>query len=123
MEQITADDIRGLLKKYAIVIIILHLLTTYSISFLTNYYYKLYPIDDLSNLNDFTSMIQGLFILFCNLIVGLIILSDTDRSKNLTWLIFGLTLLAPWLSVIFMMTWKVVEMKNSTQSSSPPCQL
>jgi hypothetical protein len=115
MEQLTADNIRGLLKKYAIVIIILHLLTQYAIGFMLTFYFKTFPIDPLTNLDDLSSMITGVFTLTCNLIVGLIILSDIDRTKSLTWILFGLTLLAPWFSVIFMIAWKVVEMKNSPQ--------
>jgi hypothetical protein len=115
MEQITADNIRGLLKKYAIAIIVLHLLTQYAIGFMLTYYFKTFPIDPSTNLDDLSSFIRGLFTLTCNLIVGLIVLSDTDRNKSLTWILFGLTLLAPWLSVIFLMTWKVVEMKNSPE--------
>jgi len=108
--QITSDDFIQLLKKYGLILIGFELVTRFGISYLRNIYLGAFPIEDLSTLNDFGSAFSGLSILILDLIIALIILRELDKNKTLTWIIFGLTFLAPWISVIFLLLWKNVEL-------------
>ena len=111
MGQITSVDFIRLLKKYGLVIIAFELVTRFGLPYIISFYHQTFPIQDLSTLNDLNSLITAVTYLSCDLVIGLIILNDLDRSKNLTWVIFGLTFLNPWTSVFFTLIWKAVDLK------------
>ncbi|SRR5260221_11364340 len=116
-EQLKSDDILRMVQKYALVLLVLEVINRFGHTFIVQFYFQLFPIDSLSNLNDIRSVITASTILLLNIIVGLIILQDLDRSKGLTWIILLLTLLAPWLGVMFLLIWRVVDMKNAAQQN------
>jgi hypothetical protein len=110
--QLTFDDLLRLLKKYGFILIIYELTTRFGLTYINRIYFEIFPITDLSTLNDLTSAISAGTILFCNIILGLILLSDLDKRQNLTWLILGLTLLNPWMGIMFFFISKNIELKT-----------
>ena len=112
MGQVTPDDLLRLLKKYGLILIIYELTTRFGLTYINRIYFETFPISDLSTLNDLTSTISAGTILFCNIILGLILLSDLDRRQNLTWLIVGLTLLNPWMGIMFFLIKKNIQLKT-----------
>jgi hypothetical protein len=111
--QITSENIFRLFKKYGLILITFELITRFGLTYFISFYHRTFPVEDLSTLNDLNSTITATTFLLCDLVIGLIILSDLDRNKTLTWIIFALTLLNPWMSVIFLLLWKVVELKTT----------
>ena len=118
MGQIASGDILRLLKKYGIILITFELVTRFGMIYIIKFYHQTFPIEDLSTLNDLNSLISALAILFCDMIVGLIILNDLDKGKSLTWIMFGLTFLNPWMSVAFLLIWKVIDLKQQIQENN-----
>ena len=112
MGQITSDDIFRLLKKYGLIFIAFEILTRFGLTYIISFYHQTFPIEDLSTLNDLNSLISAATILFCDLVIGLVILNDLDRSKSLTWIIFAMTFLNPWMSVVFLFIWKIIDLKT-----------
>jgi hypothetical protein len=118
-EQVTDVHILGLLKKYGLILIIYEAIRQYGLIFITRYYFGTFHHDHLSNLNDINFVLLTATILTCNLIIGLIMLYDLNKTKLLTWILFLLAVFfAPWTSLTFVLIWKVVEMKNNAQQSA-----
>ncbi len=112
MGQVTSDDILRLLKKYGLILIAFELLTRLGLTYITRFYHQTFPIEDLSTLNDLNSTISVLTYLCCDLVIALIMLNDLDKNKTLTWIIIGLTFFTPWISIVFLLIWKVVDLKT-----------
>lgn len=113
MGQLTSDDLLRLLKKYGLIFLAFELMTRFGLPYIISLYHQTFPIEDLSTLNDLNSIISGTTIFLLDLIIGLIILSDLDRSKNLTWLLFALAFLNPWISIVLLLIWKVIDLKKT----------
>jgi hypothetical protein len=113
-EPINKDEVLRLLRKFAIVILLLQLFTQFAFPHIFNFYLAdLLWYDSFNDRENFRAVITAGFFLFCNLIIALIVFYDLDRRKSLSWILIALTLVAPWLSVIFVLAWKTVEMKQS----------
>jgi hypothetical protein len=112
--QVTIEVILTLLKKYAILIFALEIITRFGTRFIIRIYFESFVFPDITsvNINDLRAAISGGILLFCNIAIGLIMLRDLDRSIGLTWILFCLALISPWTSLIFVLIWKVAEMKG-----------
>ena len=98
------------LKKYSIIAILIIIVHRYIIPQLTNHIIERYPPEDFSGLNDYGNLIDTGWVLFFNLIVGIIIVADLDRKKILTWvLFFGCIFASPWISILLLLIWKLSE--------------
>jgi len=78
-------------------------------------YQHIFPLEnnsDIANIENINNIVRGVVVLILNLAVAFILLSDLDRKKILTWILLGLTLLNPWMSIIFFLIWKAAEIKN-----------
>ena len=115
---LTEDGMFRLLKKYGIVLVILDIINRFGIIKVLRIFQKYYPLDDLSKIEDINNIVIALTTLFLNLIVGFILLSDLDRRKSLTWILFFWTLLNPWTSLIFFLIWKTIEIKKLSTTNA-----
>jgi hypothetical protein len=114
--QVSSDNLLHLLKKYAIVLIIFEIINRFGIGYIIRFYHWIFPINNPStNLNTQNFHLTVAIIVCCNFIIGLFLLSDLNIRKSLSWMLFVLTLFAPWIGVIFLMFWKVIEMKNGSR--------
>ena len=113
MGQVASDNILRLLKKYGVILIVFELLTRFGLTYIISFYYRTFPIEDLSTLNDLNSTISAITYLSCELVIALIMLNDLDKNKTLTWVIIGLTFFTPWISIVFLLIWKVVDLKTT----------
>ena len=115
---LTEDGMFRLLKKYGIVLVILDIINRFGIIKVLRIFQKYYPLDDLSKIEDINNIVIALTTLFLNLILGFILLSDLDRRKSLTWILFVWTLLNPWTSLIFFLIWKTIEIKKLSTTNA-----
>jgi hypothetical protein len=116
--ELTNDGLPKLLIKYAIIIVILELITRFAIVHILRFYQNTFSsVDnaDYSTIENLNNVVRAVIVIILNITIGFILLLDLDRRKSLTWVLFGLTLLNPWMSVIFFLIWKVAEMKNYAQ--------
>jgi len=113
--QLTKDSIPKLLVKYSIVIIILELVTRFAMVHIFRIYHNTFPLDsntDFLTIENLNNVVRASVVLLLNICVGIILFIDLDRRKSLSWLLLGLTLLNPWMSIIFFLIWKAAELKN-----------
>ena len=113
--EITKEKFIRLLAKYSIIIIILELLTRFAMVHILRFYQNTFLVEssiDYREIENITNVVRASIVMIMNAAIGIILLSDLDRKRILTWLLFGLTLLNPWMSIIFLLIWKTTEIKN-----------
>jgi len=113
IENLTSGVFLRILKKYVIIIIILELITRFGIIQIFRYYERTFPFEGSLYGDEIRNLITFIATLVLNLIVGIILLKDLDSKNKLTWVLLGLTLLNPWMSIIFFLIWKMTEIKNN----------
>jgi hypothetical protein len=115
-KHVTAEVIVTLLKKYALLIFAVEILTRFGTPFIIRIYFESFVFPNPSNadINDLRAAISAGIILFCNIAIGLIMLQDLDRSIGLSWILFCLALISPWTSLIFVLIWKIAEMQSGS---------
>ncbi|SOE23733.1 hypothetical protein SAMN06298216_4116 [Spirosomataceae bacterium TFI 002] len=113
---LTQEEIIKLLKKYGVILISFDILSRFGLTYGMKLYYDVFPLTDMTKAHSlFSSIAINLISMVMNLIIAIVLLSDMDRRKGLTWIIFVMALFGPWMSVLFLMIWKVVEVKNNAQ--------
>jgi len=111
--KLTDDGFLKILKKYVIIIISLELITRFGIIQIFRFYERIFPFEGSLHYDEIRNVITFISTLALNLIVGIILFKDLDRNNKLTWMLLGLTLLNPWMSIIFFLIWKLTEVKNN----------
>ena len=100
----TEDILPRLLIKYSIVIIILELVTRFAMVHILRFYQNTFPLEsnvDYSTIENLNNVVRASIVMILNIATGIILLLDLDRRKSLTWVLLGLTLLNPRMSIIF----------------------
>jgi hypothetical protein len=113
--QMTKDSIPRLLIKYSIVVIILELVTRFAMVHILRFYQNTFPLEnntDSSTIESLNNVVRASVVMILNILTGIVLLLDLDRKKVLTWVLLGLTLLNPWMSIIFFLILKAAEIKN-----------
>lgn len=113
IENLTSDRFLRILKKYVIIIISLELITRFGIIQIFRLYERTFPFEGSLHHDEIRNIIMFIANMVLNLIVGIILLNDLESKNKLTWILLGLTLLNPWMSIIFFLIWKVTEIKNN----------
>lgn len=113
---LTQEEIVRLLKKYGVILISFGILSRFGLTYGLQLYYDVFPLTDMTEDHSlYSSLVIDLISMTMNLIIAIVLLFDLDRRKGLTWIIFVMALFGPWMSVLFLMIWKVMEVKNNTQ--------
>lgn len=116
---LTQEEIIKLLKKYGVILISFDILSRFGLTYGLKLYYDVFSLTDITKYDSlYSSIAINLISMAMNLIVAIVLLFDMDRSKGLTWIIFVMALFGPWMSVLFLITWKVLEVKNNAQQSA-----
>jgi len=111
----TKEKFIPLLVKYSIVIIILELLTRFAMVYILRFFQNTFLGEsniDYREVENITNIVRVSIVMIINITIGILILQDLDRKRILTWLLFGLTMLNPWMSIIFFLIWKMTEIRN-----------
>jgi presenilin-like A22 family membrane protease len=66
---------------------------------------------DYTNVEKVNNVVRAAIVMILNFTIGIILLLDLDRKKSLTWILCGLTLINPWMSIIFFLIWKTADRK------------
>jgi hypothetical protein len=112
--EITFSTVYHIIKKYAVVLIIYELIIRFGIGYITGFILKIFPIQNPStNLNELNYQLTIGIIVCSNILAGLFILWDLNMRLMLSWMLVLLAFLAPWVGAVFVITWKLAEMKNS----------
>jgi hypothetical protein len=113
----TSAEITRLLKKYGIALIVFELVSRIGLSFAFQLYQTMFSVEEMTrNYMSYSTLIVNLISVLMNLIIAIIILSDMDKKFRLTWIIFVMTLVLPWVGVVFFILSRVVE-KSEHQST------
>jgi len=100
-----------LISKYAVTLILFDIVTRFCMKFILDIYFSQFPIQDMTEYNDMSNLISALVILALSLIAGLFLLSDLNSKKPLTWILFLLTLLNPYIGITLGLIWKMTDKK------------
>lgn len=60
--------------------------------------------------HDSDALISSIIVIIANLIVWMLMLTDCDNNSKLKWLLFGITLLNPWMGVTFIVIYKMANL-------------
>lgn len=113
---LSKEEIVRLLMKYGIILIAFDIFSRFGLNYGLQFYYSMFPVEDMTRAqSSYTSLVVNLIGVLMNLIISFIVLFDMDRKLKLTWLIFVMALFSPWTSVLFLIVWRIVEMKDSSQ--------
>ena len=116
---LTQEEIIKLLKKYGVLLILFDIFSRFGLNYGLKLYYDAFPLTNLTEEHSlYSSIAINLISIVMNLIVAIILLFDMDRRRGLTWIIFVMALFGPWMSVLFLMMWKIVEVKNNAQQNA-----
>lgn len=62
--------------------------------------------------HDSDALISSIIAIIANLIVWSLMLTDCDNNNKLKWLLFGITLLNPWMGVTFIVIYKMANLSK-----------
>ncbi len=108
MSPTKSSELKSLLKKYGIILIVFFILNNFIVGGLASWISNLIYPDNFPNTFGRTySLIVSSVSILINSLIAVITLADT-RKSDLRWLIFFITLVAPSVGVIFLFVSKLI---------------
>jgi hypothetical protein len=107
--QSLSKEITGLLKKYAIILIVMEFITRWGVLAILRLCQKYCALENIGSMHEMNSLILGLSTFVLNLILAIILLFDLKKKDVWAWILFGWTILNPWTSIIFFLMWRIVD--------------
>jgi len=112
MKQALQNKLFEILRKYGLIIIGYALFSRFAHEFLMSVLNSLSLLEHTLSENFISSSI----LIIANLIVWILMLSDVGHNRSLKWLLFGVTLLNPWMGVAFIVIYKAFNLMAETSA-------
>ena len=118
MTSIRQAEVFGLLKKYAVILILFQILSQFVLGMLPWLLSSYFSLEEIYGSRVTTIFISSGARILLNVVVGLFILSDMNKEARITWIIFAVALFHPPIAAVFLIITRIVGFTNNVNDNS-----